>query len=92
MTVTTDAPSRCRICLSPECEVFPVRATDHRDDDGVLVDRTWEPVGLGPDAGPEGCLTALVADGDLPHDARLGPWHPAPDDAAIVGYWTIATG
>lgn len=92
MTVTTDTPTRYRICLSFECEVFAVRATDHRDDDGVLVDRTWEPVGPGADVGPEGCLTALVAAGDLPDDVHLGQWHPTSDDAAIVGYWTIATG
>lgn len=92
MTVTTDTPTRYRICLGPECEVFAVRATDRRDDDDVLVDRTWEPVGPGPDVGPQQCLTALVAEGDLPDDVHLGRWHPTPDDAAIVGYWTITTG
>lgn len=82
---------RYLICLSPECEVFPVRATEHRGDDGVLEDRTWEPVGPAA-SGPEGCLTTLVADGDLPDDAHLGQWHPAPDDAAILGYWTVEAG
>lgn len=90
MTAPTAILSRYVICLSPECEVFPVRAIDHSDEDSVLVDRTWEPVGLGPDVGPEGCLTHLVADGAVPDDARLGQWHTASDDA-IVGYWTIET-
>lgn len=91
MTAPTAAPSRYLICLDPECEVFPVRTTGHSDEEGVVVDRTWEPVGPGPDAGPEGCLTHLVSDGELPGDARLGQWHTASSDDAIVGYWTIET-
>lgn len=91
MTAPTATLSRYVICLSPECEVFPVQATDHRNEEGVLVDRIWEPLGLGPEAGPEGCLTDLVADGELPDDARLGQWHTASSDDAIVGYWTIET-
>lgn len=90
MTAPTAAHSHYLICLSPECEVFPVRATDPSDEGDVPADRTWEPVGPGPDAGPEGCLTNLVADGELPDGARLGHWHTASDDA-IVGYWTIET-
>lgn len=89
MTAPTATLSRYLICLSPECEVFPVRATDLWDEDGMLVDRTWEPVGLGPEAGPEGCLTTLVAEGDLPDDAQLGQWHTTSEAAAIVGYWTV---
>lgn len=89
MTLPTATPSRYLLCLSPECEVFPVRTTEHRDDDGVLVDRAWEPVAPAHEAGPEGCLTALVAHGELSDDAQLDQWHPTSDDAAIVGYWTI---
>lgn len=78
------------ICVSPECEVFAATEADHVDADGTLVARTWHPVGPFHDSGPDHCLAALVADGDVPADAQLGRWHRL-DDAEITGYWTIET-